>query len=135
MSGSFTAVVVCGVAGVLPLWLALREGLVVRRLRRDGVRTQGVVVDNVRCDDDGSVWVPVIAFRDQRGHRVQFTPRLRGAGLKLDTGREVPVVYLPREPSSARVYLRRHIAGPVVLLAFVGVAFLGFAVLSALSPS
>ncbi|MFI9203063.1 DUF3592 domain-containing protein [Streptomyces sp. NPDC053048] len=128
-----TALVVCGAAGVLPLWLAVREAVVMRRLLRDGIRTQGVVVDNVRSDDDGSVWVPVIAFRDQQGRRVTFTPRLRGAGMKLETGRDVPVVYLPRDPRSARVHTHRHMVGPVVFLALVGVAFLSFAVFSALA--
>ncbi|MEV0372499.1 DUF3592 domain-containing protein [Streptomyces sp. NPDC050636] len=132
MSNGFTSVVACGAAGLLPLWLGLREALVVRRLRRDGIRTRGVVVDNVRSDSDGSIWVPVIAFRDQQGHRVKFTPRIRGSGLGLATGCNVPVVYLPRDPQSARVYTPRHMVGPVVFLLFVGAAFLGFAVLSAL---
>ncbi len=48
MSNRLTGAVVCGAVAVLLLGFALREAAVVRRLRRDGIRAQGVVVDNVR---------------------------------------------------------------------------------------
>jgi hypothetical protein len=53
----------CLGAAVLLLVAGLREGVVVRRLRRYGTRTRGPVVDNVRGNDsDGPTWAPVIAI-------------------------------------------------------------------------
>ncbi|MFF4346229.1 DUF3592 domain-containing protein [Streptomyces sp. NPDC001530] len=124
----------CGAAALLVLAAALRETVVVRRLRQRGTRTQGVVVDNVRThDSDGPTWVPVIAFTDRRGYRVEFSPRVRGSGMGLATGREVGVVYLPHDPQTARVLMWRHTAGPVVFMLFGGIVFLGFAVWIALA--
>ncbi|MET8452916.1 DUF3592 domain-containing protein [Streptomyces sp. NPDC005209] len=72
----------------------------------------GVVVDNVRThDSDGPTWVPVIAFTEHRGYRVEFSPRARGSGMGLATGREVGVVYLSRDPQTARVLMWRHTTG------------------------
>ncbi|MEU6147737.1 hypothetical protein ABZ848_46255 [Streptomyces sp. NPDC047081] len=71
----------------------MHETVVVRRLRHNGTRAQGLVVDNVRTRQaDGPTWVPVIAFTDRLGCRVEFSPRLRGGGLGAATGREVTVV-------------------------------------------
>ncbi len=63
----------CTTAGLVLLGIAVREGTVVQRLRQHGVRTWGVVVDNVRTrDNQGPKWIPVIAFTDRSGHRVEF---------------------------------------------------------------
>lgn len=124
----------CGAAALLILGAALRETVVVRRLRQRGTRTQGLVVENVRSNDsEGPTWVPVIAFTDLRGYRVEFTPRARGTGMGLATGREVGVVYLPHDPQTARVLMWRHMVGPVVSLFIGGIVFLGFAVWIALT--
>jgi hypothetical protein len=124
----------CGGAALLLLWAAVREIVVVRRLRQRGMRTHGLVVDNVRThDSDGPTWVPVIAFNDQRGYRVEFSPRVRGSGMGLATGREVGVVYLPHDPQTARVLMWRHTTGPVVFLFFGCIVFLGIAVWAALA--
>ncbi|MFE0379862.1 hypothetical protein ACFW1M_30875 [Streptomyces inhibens] len=62
------------------------------------------MVDNTQvADDDGHIWVPVIAFLNQHGYRVEFSPRMRGSGLGLETGREVSVVDEGRRPQAARV--------------------------------
>ncbi|MGW1490508.1 DUF3592 domain-containing protein [Streptomyces sp. NPDC002402] len=123
------AALACGAAALLVLGAALRETVVVRRLRQHGTRTQGVVVENVRTtDSDGPTWVPVIAFTDLRGYRVEFSPRARGTGMGLATGREVEVVYLPHDPQTARVVMWRHTVGPAVSLLIGGLVFLGFAV-------
>ncbi|WP_406306890.1 DUF3592 domain-containing protein [Streptomyces sp. NBC_00885] len=126
--------VMCGAAAMLLFAAALREIVVVRRLRQRGTRTQGLVVDNVRTtDSDGPMWVPVIAFTDQRGYRVEFSPRVRGSGMRLATGREVGVVYLPHDPQTARVLMWRHTVGPVVFTFFGAIVFLGAAVWIALA--
>lgn len=87
----------CGLVGTLLLWAGLHDAARVRRLRHHGVRTTGMVVDNVRVRDNnsGPTWAPIIAFADQHGYRVEFTPSMRGSGMGLATGREVTVVYLP----------------------------------------
>ncbi|WP_331748656.1 DUF3592 domain-containing protein [Streptomyces chartreusis] len=124
----------CGAAAILLFAAMLRETVVLRRLRQHGTRTQGLVVDNVRThDSDGPTWVPVVAFTDQRGYRVEFSPRARGSGMRLATGSEVGVVYLPHDPQTARVLMRRHTTGPVVFLFFGSIVFLAFAVWIALA--
>ncbi|MFF4751567.1 DUF3592 domain-containing protein [Streptomyces sp. NPDC002514] len=123
-------VVACGAAAMLLLTLGLRDATTVRRLRRHGIRTRGVVVDNVRVrsGDSGPTWAPVIAFADRRGHRVEFTTRMRGSGMNLPTGREVPVVYLAHDSQAARVLMWRHMTGPVVFLLAGSAIFLSFGV-------
>jgi hypothetical protein len=124
-------VLMCGAVGVLLLVLGVRDVVVVRRLRRYGIRTRGVVVDNVRVrgrGDSGPTWAPIIAFADRMGRRVEFTTRVRGSGMNLATGREVPVVYLAHDPQAARVLMRRHMTGPWVFLLFGAAAFLSVGV-------
>ncbi|MFE4964722.1 DUF3592 domain-containing protein [Streptomyces sp. NPDC056660] len=126
--------VLCTVVGLGLLGFAVRESAVVGRLRRRGVRTWGVVVDNVRTNDrEGPKWIPVIAFTDRSGHRVEFSPRLQGSGMGLATGREVEVVYLAANPGTARVRMWRHVVGPLVFLIFGGAVFLGVGVFIALT--
>ncbi|MET8446098.1 DUF3592 domain-containing protein [Streptomyces sp. NPDC005209] len=132
MVNELMGVVVCGGVGIVLLGCAARDAVVVRRLRRDGIRTRGVVVDNVRVNDsDGPSWAPVIAFHDHLGHRVEFTTKIRGIGMGLPTGREVPVVYLGQNPQTARVAMWRHLVGPTVGMLFGATLFLGCGVLIA----
>ncbi|WP_405583765.1 DUF3592 domain-containing protein [Streptomyces sp. NBC_01092] len=128
-------VMLCWAAAVLLLVVAVREGFQVRRLRIEGIRTHGVVVDNVRTSDSdgGPMWVPVIAFTDQSGYRVEFSPKVRGSGMGLATGRQVPVIYFAHNPQNARVLMRRHMQGTVWFALFGGLAFLGAAVWISLS--
>ncbi|MER5527945.1 DUF3592 domain-containing protein [Streptomyces sp. NPDC002677] len=130
---NFSAVL-CTLVGLGLLAFAVRESAVVMRLRRHGLRTRGVVVDNVRTNDrQGPKWIPVIAFTDRSGYRVEFSPRMHGSGMGLATGREVEVVYLAADPQIARVRMWRHVVGPLVFLVFGGVVFLGVGVLIALT--
>lgn len=130
MSKESIGIVLCLLAGVMILSATVRDAVVVRRLRRHGTRTWGIVVDNVRVNDsDGPSWVPVIAFTDRTGHRVEFSPRMRGTGLGLPTGRQVQVVYLTDNPQGARVLMWRHMTGSTVFLAFGAFLFLSAAVL------
>ncbi|MGW2650090.1 DUF3592 domain-containing protein [Streptomyces sp. NPDC001393] len=134
MSNGTTVAVLCAAPAALLFVVAWREAAVVRRLRRDGIHTRGVVVDNTQvADDDGQIWVPVVAFHDQQGHRVEFSPRMRGTRMGLETGREVPVVYEGRHPQTARVHMWRYMMGTAVSLLLGGMAFLGAAVLIVLT--
>jgi hypothetical protein len=131
VSNTMMGVLVCGVVGALLLSFGLRDAARVRRLRRHGIRTTGMVVDNVRVQEPRSSspsWAPVIAFADQHGYRVEFTPSMRGAGMGLPTGRQVAVVYLPHNPQVARVFTRRHMTGPVLFIVAMGLLFLGMSV-------
>ncbi|MFF3689528.1 hypothetical protein [Streptomyces sp. NPDC002187] len=63
-----TCAVAYAAIAVLPLGFALRDAVVVRRLRRDGIRAEGAVVDNLRVDDaDGYAWRPGRAYRSVSG--------------------------------------------------------------------
>ncbi|MER5430262.1 DUF3592 domain-containing protein [Streptomyces sp. NPDC002588] len=126
MLKAFVAVLICGGVAVLLFRAALKDGAAARKLRRHGIHTRGVVVDNVPVEErnSGANVAPIIAFADRQGCRVEFTTRIRGVGMGLATGREVPVVYLAHEPQSARVFTRRHMLGPALGMAFVASGFL-----------
>ncbi|AGP57430.1 DUF3592 domain-containing protein [Streptomyces rapamycinicus] len=124
----------CVAVGLLLYVFAWRDTQLVRRLRRDGVRTEGVVVANiVNRRDRGTTQTPVIRFHDHQGYMVEFTTAVQGVGLGLATGRRVDVLYLPGESQKARVWMRRHILGPAVVLTLIGTIFLGFGLVIAFS--
>ncbi|WP_186831870.1 DUF3592 domain-containing protein [Streptomyces sp. ISID311] len=133
MSNS-TGVVVCGAVALFLCGFAVREAVMVRRLKRAGVRSQGLVVTNTRDDwSDGHNLVPVIAFVDQQGGRVEFSPHVRGTGMNLERGLEVQVVYEDGKPHRARVNTRKYMMGSAMSTLLGGVAFAGVGVLFALT--
>lgn len=88
---------VCAAVAVLLFRLRVAEAAVVRRLRRNGIHTRGVVVDNTQVvDDDGHIWVPVIAFHDQQGHCAA-----PGPGPSRRRGGERGPTWSPRSPRRA----------------------------------
>ncbi|MFD7500508.1 DUF3592 domain-containing protein [Streptomyces sp. NPDC059850] len=122
----------CIAIGLLAYGYALRDARLVLRLRREGLRTEGIVVANVADRRDRNpIQTPVIRFRDHQGHDVRFTPAASGIGLGLATGRHVDVVYLPTDPQKARVRMRRHMMAPMAGLTLCGTLFLGFGLLIA----
>lgn len=102
-------------SGSSSFWLALGAGLALlggtflearaaSRLRREGVRTGGTVIDNVKEPSESRKWwVPVIAFTDTEGHRVEFAPRVR-TGRRRPVGHAVRVIYHRDRPDAARLY-------------------------------
>lgn len=90
------------------------------------------MVDRERFASDDP-WSPVIEFTDRQGRRTRFRPRATGTGLGLDIGTHVPVVHLPEQPDTARVFTRRHRMAPFILLSIGGTTFLGTSVLIAVT--
>lgn len=125
---SALATVVCTAVALPLLGCAAREAVRVIRLHRHGVRTRGTVIGNVLVRGENQPhWAPVIGFVDRRGHPVRFEPSLRGSAMRLETGRTVPVIYPPDDPRRARIAMRRHTLGPLLLLTCAGAVFLGLA--------
>ncbi|WP_165944803.1 DUF3592 domain-containing protein [Saccharopolyspora terrae] len=96
------------------------------------------MVENVHTGDsaDGPAWSPVIAFTDNAGNRVEFTPVAQGSGLTLATGSTVEVIYLPDAPQRAQVNTWSHLLFPGLVACVGGVGFLvfvAFLILPALS--
>ncbi|MFH9244058.1 DUF3592 domain-containing protein [Streptomyces lydicus] len=109
-------------ASLLCLWGGVREA----RLRRYGVHTEGLVVDQKVAPADDYL-TPVIEFTDRQGRPIRFTPVATGSRMRMDLGTHVPVVHLPEQPENARVSTRKHRGSHVGL--FTGsVIFLGGAV-------
>ncbi|WP_413799578.1 DUF3592 domain-containing protein [Streptomyces iranensis] len=128
----------CAAVGLSLYACAWRDTRLVRRLRREGVRTEGVVVANIvnhhsQNRSRSTTQTPVIRFHDHQGYMVEFTTAVQGVGLGLANGRRVEVMYLPGESQKARVWMRRHILGPAVVLTLIGTIFLGFGLVIAFS--
>ncbi|WP_413809165.1 DUF3592 domain-containing protein [Streptomyces sp. OE57] len=128
----------CVAVGLLLYVFAWRDAQLVRRLRREGFRTEGLVVANVvdrrsRNGNQSPTQTPVIRFHDHQGYMVEFTTAIQGVGLGLATGRRVEVMYLPGESQKARVWTRRHILGPSAGLTLGGTLFFGFGLVTAFS--
>ncbi|WP_329154308.1 DUF3592 domain-containing protein [Streptomyces sp. NBC_01456] len=127
MTGETIGIGLCVLAGLLGLWAGVREARLQVRLSRYGVHAEGVVVDQEQSSSDEPL-TPVIEFTDRQGRPVRFRPTAIGTGLGLNLGTHVPVVYLPEQPKSARVFTLKHRTSPVVGPFAGGVLFLGVAV-------
>ncbi|QUQ63936.1 DUF3592 domain-containing protein [Kutzneria sp. CA-103260] len=113
-------------ASLLCLWGGVREARLQARLRRYGVRTEGVVVDQEMVTGDDFL-TPVIEFTDRQGRAVRFTPVARGSRMGMDLGTHVPVVYLSEQPEKARLFTRKQ-RRPHVSYFAASVIFFGGAV-------
>lgn len=121
--------VVSLISGTLVFLVGLHNTRLSRRLRRHGIHTSGLVVDQTRVDSPkGQFWKPVISFTDQHGRTVTFQPGPSGDGFGLPTGQEVPVVYLADNPEKVRVDTWRFMLLQPLFLLFFGSCLLGFAV-------
>ncbi|HET9862329.1 MAG TPA: DUF3592 domain-containing protein [Steroidobacteraceae bacterium] len=65
----------------------------------------GTVVElrEVRSDDGGSTWKPVVRFTAADGRDVTFASRVSSSPPSYDVGETVPVLYRPEEPGEARI--------------------------------
>lgn len=74
----------CIAVGLLIHACAVRDVRLVRRLRREGLRTEGLVVANiVNRRDESTTQTPVIRFHDHHGYLVEFTTAIQGLGMGL----------------------------------------------------
>ncbi|MEV8631672.1 DUF3592 domain-containing protein [Streptosporangium sp. NPDC051023] len=125
MSFGFLFCLICGLA----IWgVAFAVNRAASRLRREGLRAQGTVIDNVEVrGDSGREWVPVIGFTDNLGYPVEFSPSVR-TGRKWPPGRTVKVVYLPDRPHAARVESWSELRLGALGLFVFGAMFIGAAI-------
>lgn len=116
-------VVFLAVLGLVVLGFGVRELFLQRRLQQEGVRVQGAVVRHVRRATSGrGVRYAMVGFAHEDGASGEIKVTSSGT-RQWPVGREVPVVYLPGAPSTARLDLsseRRTIAR---LFLVVGVGF------------
>ncbi|WP_433258584.1 hypothetical protein ACQPYK_23995 [Streptosporangium sp. CA-135522] len=112
------------------LAFAVREKRLISRLQRYGVHGRGRVIGAVV---DDSSQHPVIAFTDNAGHHIEFTPQVAGIDLWLTVGQEVLIAYLDGQPQAARVFTTRYRVLPIVLSGIASLIFLvaGIAVIMA----
>ncbi|WP_433171687.1 DUF3592 domain-containing protein [Actinoallomurus sp. CA-150999] len=115
----------CTGAGAWCLRLSVREGRLMSRLRRSGLRTEGTVTqrERKRSGDDWT-WASVIEFTDGQGRHTEFTSH----GLDLAVGSRVPLLYSPEDPKVARVLTKHHRANQALLF-LMGLMWLGGAVM------
>ncbi|WP_344566580.1 DUF3592 domain-containing protein [Streptomyces axinellae] len=91
--------------GPVIIGFGVREAAHQRRLRSQGIRTEGRVVRHRRkSGNEGPVSFAVVNFVDTQGSPREF--QHRASGVKgLPVGGHVPVLYLPGAPESARLDL------------------------------
>ncbi len=112
-----------GVVGLLCLalsiWLAARR----IRVRWFGVAVTGRVVDHEKREiDESPTYLPIVAFRDIHGHEHRFTSVAGGSSRSPSQGSDVPVRYLPSDPTVAYVATFLHMWAAPLALAALGVA-------------
>jgi len=121
------------VAGVFLYGAGLWEVRNQARMRRSGVRADGVVVRYKAgarsVDDTQPAYYPVIGFRDEYGIRHEFTSKVSGSSRRLPPGSPVRIVYLPGRPETARPATIGYRVSALAFSFGVGTLFLVIAVL------
>jgi hypothetical protein len=109
-------------AGPVIIGIGVRQAALQRRLLREGVRTDGVVVRHRTDNDIGRATWAVVDFVDAEGNRHEFESDFSGVrGLPV-SGR-APVLYFPGDPKSARLDLPSKRVGSIVLPLAIGIAW------------
>ncbi|MFD3942005.1 DUF3592 domain-containing protein [Streptomyces sp. NPDC058579] len=117
-------------AGLLCVAGGLWEARTQVRMRRYGVRSEGVVLRHEITEQEGNsrVYAPVIGFRDEHGTHREFTSELKGSPRSPRAGAHVQVVHLPGRPETARLDTVAYKVTVLALAFGVGAVFLTVAV-------
>ena len=87
---------------ILPIYSITKR----RYLRRDGVRTTGIVVRHIEKEGENSNYkVPVIAYTDETGKRFDLIP---DTPTNEPIGREIAIFYLPEKPHKSMADSRKY---------------------------
>ncbi|MBY8862230.1 DUF3592 domain-containing protein [Nocardia sp. CA2R105] len=115
------------VAGLLLLGYAVREAVYQRRLRREGIRTEGVVVRHNRQMGTEGGSHAMVQFVDAQGTLQEF--RAAVSGIKgLPVGGRAPVVYLPGVPKSGRLDLASKLRFALLFPAVAGTISISYGI-------
>ncbi|NGO46018.1 DUF3592 domain-containing protein [Streptomyces ureilyticus] len=89
--------------GLIVIGFGIRETALQRRLLREGIRTEGLVVRHRRHRvQKGDVFFAVVNFVDAQGISHEFEAKVSGV-KGLPVGGQAPVLYLLGAPKTARV--------------------------------
>lgn len=96
------------IGGVLALLGGVLEVRTRARMRRDGLRLVGTVQRHHAyrsrdTDSPGPTYAPVVRYQDERGQIREFESKVRTSVRRPSVGQQVPVIYLPGRPESARL--------------------------------
>ena len=111
------------------LSFAIGSGMTIRQrtLERQGVETQGVVIDlQEHTDSDGSAYAPVVRFKTADGYTVEFVSNYSSNPPAHEVGQLVTVVYSPSDPSEAVIKGEGQVVHIVFMLAGGVFAAVGF---------
>ncbi|MEV1085973.1 DUF3592 domain-containing protein [Streptomyces sp. NPDC050211] len=109
--------------GLIVIGFGIRETALQRRLRREGIRTEGLVVRHRRHRvQKGTVFFAVVNFVDAQGTSHEFEAKVSGV-KGLPVGGQAPVVYLLGAPKTARLDQTQKRFESVALPLLAGIAF------------
>ncbi|MEU7487056.1 DUF3592 domain-containing protein [Streptomyces sp. NPDC042319] len=115
--------------GPVVIGFGIREAALQRRLRHEGIRTEGLVVRHRRksSSEGGHTTFAVVNFVDAQGGPHEF--QAQSSGVKgLPVGGQAPVLYLPGAPKTARLDISSKRVGHLVASSVGGIAFMAIAI-------
>lgn len=115
--------------GLVVIGAGIRESAHQRRLPREGIQTEGLVIRHHRTSGGWgrTVDFAVVTFADAQGTQQQF--RSRVSGVKgLPVGCRAPVLYLPGAPQTARIDLASNRLASTGVPLVVGIALTAAAI-------
>ena len=110
-------------AGPVIIGIGSREAALQRRLLREGIRTDGLVVRHRIKNSLGKpIYFAVVSFVDAQGNQQEFESDLSGVkGLPVSS--PAPVLYLPGAPKSARLDLSSKRIGGIAFVLAIGIVW------------
>ncbi len=114
--------------GLIVIGFGIRETALQLRLRREGIRTEGLVVRHRRERiQRGTVFFAVVNFVDAQGTSHEFEAKVSGV-RGLPVGGQAPVVYLLGAPKTARLDHSRKRLESIGLPLVAGIVFTAAAI-------